>query len=642
MKKVLSFLSLIFVFFLCSTILPQNQKIKQKISQKENNLFLPAHKNNVTNNGYILTEKKIFSSGLFWNGHNENDHKWSLSKKVFYNYNSKQNLIRELGRRWGSGKWTTTYYIENNYDEKNNLIKSKHNYSNPYYYDTTYYYTYNNENKLTQKIAEVYKNNILEEKYKYDFELDSAGYIVESNKKVWDNSLWVNNIKTTYARNDMGQVIESITKQWNNINWVNSSRQLLEYNSDNYIVLKKHFRWNKNDSTWSEYKQFDYIYIWRSDTLRVEKYESKNHLDDIFEYNSQGQLIYHYKQGGNHYTEEYYTYNSNDDIEQTIETASGTWGDYTYKHIYNYRPRFEAHLDTVKYNFTFQLLNDSTVYPISSITLLEKENYFFEPIKLPTTLKSISNSLNILEGTRFSLDEDAIYEDISLDIRFMGMDNGGAIVNPVNSLPLFMFLGIEVTGEQSGVTSFEDYYKFNDGKKARICIPRTERFLELLDSLGIGDDEISFAFLKGGEYFEEGLEWEIKEGEEGKVDSLCLYVDHFSQIVGGKNLITAVDKQESQLPTEFSLSQNYPNPFNPSTTIKYQISAVKKLHAASQHVQLKVYDVLGKEVATLVNKAQNPGYYKVNFDANNLTSGIYYYQLKVGSFVETKKMIILK
>ncbi len=91
----------------------------------------------------------------------------------------------------------------------------------------------------------------------------------------------------------------------------------------------------------------------------------------------------------------------------------------------------------------------------------------------------------------------------------------------------------------------------------------------------------------------------------------------------------------------FNLEQNYPNPFNPTTTIKYTLP-VEKFYATSQHVELKVYDILGREVTTLVNKQQLPGKYKIVFNASGLSSGIYYYQLKAGKYIQTKKMILLR
>ena len=89
------------------------------------------------------------------------------------------------------------------------------------------------------------------------------------------------------------------------------------------------------------------------------------------------------------------------------------------------------------------------------------------------------------------------------------------------------------------------------------------------------------------------------------------------------------------LPVKFALEQNYPNPFNPITTIKYSIPQNSQL-------TLKVYDILGSEVATLVNEEKPAGVYEVEFNATKYSSGIYFYQLQAGSFVETKKMILVK
>jgi hypothetical protein len=102
-------------------------------------------------------------------------------------------------------------------------------------------------------------------------------------------------------------------------------------------------------------------------------------------------------------------------------------------------------------------------------------------------------------------------------------------------------------------------------------------------------------------------------------------------------------QNESLIPSEFKLEQNYPNPFNPSTKIKYNIpSVIASGTTQSQFVSLKVYDVLGNEVATLVNEEKPAGSYEVEFNAANLSSGIYFYKLQTGAFVETKKMILLK
>ncbi len=119
------------------------------------------------------------------------------------------------------------------------------------------------------------------------------------------------------------------------------------------------------------------------------------------------------------------------------------------------------------------------------------------------------------------------------------------------------------------------------------------------------------------------------------------------------DIILPVEGELETLPTKFSLSQNYPNPFNPSTVIEYSLPAGEAVSPANnrQHqvsVSLKVYDVLGREVAVLVNEHQKPGTYRVEFsargggNAGNIASGIYFYSLSAGSFNSTKKMILLR
>jgi hypothetical protein len=103
--------------------------------------------------------------------------------------------------------------------------------------------------------------------------------------------------------------------------------------------------------------------------------------------------------------------------------------------------------------------------------------------------------------------------------------------------------------------------------------------------------------------------------------------------------ITSVEN-EKELLAEFSLSQNYPNPFNPSTKIKFNVP--QEVGGERLEVSLKVYDVLGNEVVNLVNEEKPAGTYEVKFNGNGLTSGVYFYQLKAGNYIQTKKMILLK
>jgi hypothetical protein len=97
---------------------------------------------------------------------------------------------------------------------------------------------------------------------------------------------------------------------------------------------------------------------------------------------------------------------------------------------------------------------------------------------------------------------------------------------------------------------------------------------------------------------------------------------------------TAVKNSNTQLKS-FILYQNYPNPFNPSTVISYQMPT-------AGHVVLKVYDILGRDVETLVDEEKSAGNYKLTFNGSRLASGMYFYQLKTGAYLQTKKLMLIK
>jgi hypothetical protein len=132
--------------------------------------------------------------------------------------------------------------------------------------------------------------------------------------------------------------------------------------------------------------------------------------------------------------------------------------------------------------------------------------------------------------------------------------------------------------------------------------------------------------------------WELSKGFTTKLFKdashklTCLI---YSAWINAGSPVSVEEESILQSPITFNLYQNYPNPFNPNTIIRYAIDSRQLIH-------LKVYDVLGDEIATLVDEYKSEGIYEVNFDANDLSSGVYFYKLVVGNFVETKKMILLR
>ncbi len=133
------------------------------------------------------------------------------------------------------------------------------------------------------------------------------------------------------------------------------------------------------------------------------------------------------------------------------------------------------------------------------------------------------------------------------------------------------------------------------------------------------------------------FKYSIIDKDKGLIPEICYSRDSsYFEWLGDFSLNIG---QKAQTMSIYKPHQNYPNSFNPSTKISFTIPNVGTGLALSV---LKVYDVLGNEVATLVDEHLEAGKYEVTFDASNLTSGIYFYRLQAGSFIETKKMILLK
>ncbi len=151
------------------------------------------------------------------------------------------------------------------------------------------------------------------------------------------------------------------------------------------------------------------------------------------------------------------------------------------------------------------------------------------------------------------------------------------------------------------------------------------RFMKFYYSTGL-DDEYTVGIIPNFGF----VEWNTSDFF--GYYSMNLFGAQLSGVVYG--ILTNVD-EENPMPYKYSLHQNYPNPFNPSTIIEYEIPEVS-------FVTVKVYDVLGNEVITLVNEEKPAGNHRIQFDGSQLSSGIYFYQLTAGTFVQNKKMILLR
>ena len=114
--------------------------------------------------------------------------------------------------------------------------------------------------------------------------------------------------------------------------------------------------------------------------------------------------------------------------------------------------------------------------------------------------------------------------------------------------------------------------------------------------------------------------------------------------------LTGINNKQNQIPSEFKLCQNYPNPFNPTTKIKFELPLIKGAKGMKHLVTLSIFDILGREVVTLVNEKLYSGTYEITWDAGNYPSGVYFYRLMISNlelssviyFIESKRMVLLK
>ena len=133
-----------------------------------------------------------------------------------------------------------------------------------------------------------------------------------------------------------------------------------------------------------------------------------------------------------------------------------------------------------------------------------------------------------------------------------------------------------------------------------------------------------------GYYDTKGIAWSVDCWD----DKIFVADSRYGMPIIRNTLLTSIDDQQN-MPSTFHLSQNYPNPFNSSTKIKYTVPQ-------SSNIVIKVFDILGNEIETLVNEEKPVGTYELTWYAGDLPSGVYFYRIQAGSFVESKKMILLK
>lgn len=214
--------------------------------------------------------------------------------------------------------------------------------------------------------------------------------------------------------------------------------------------------------------------------------------------------------------------------------------------------------------------------------------------------------------------------------------NGDSISVVSNtSAPTGQYLDIKTNNPQSGVSwEFNNQlaagtYPISIGYRLQYGTPKSQ----YVNVNGVRSDTVAFDGSTTG-WLEKTIEVHLQAGKNTIEVQLFWGWMNLSYLAVPTDVVTSVEAR-GNVPSSYSLSQNYPNPFNPSTKIEFSLPS-------AQHVSLIVYDVLGQKVGVLIDRKMSPGTHILNFNGSRLSSGVYFYRLIAGNFVETRKMLLLK
>ncbi|MDP4114760.1 MAG: T9SS type A sorting domain-containing protein [Bacteroidota bacterium] len=270
--------------------------------------------------------------------------------------------------------------------------------------------------------------------------------------------------------------------------------------------------------------------------------------------------------------------------------------------------------------------NQSTT-ELNTDTLTEGKIYSVKPRVVPQNYQQVQPLYDALVTSTYGFEFGALSEDIEIWVVLDDIDcNNGLYAADSTGVRFFFDMSINVLGHTGT-------YFLNPGKNFMFKINKTPAFYNFLQASNISaDSSLIFAYSTANSL---GLDTSGIRTENTPA-ALESYISHFSKVVGTQMYkVTSVSDGINNLPGNYSLEQNYPNPFNPSTNINFSLPE-------KSNVQLKVFNIVGMEIATIYSGQLEAGNHTFKFDASKLSSGMYLYKLTAGNFVQTRKMLLLK
>jgi len=296
---------------------------------------------------------------------------------------------------------------------------------------------------------------------------------------------------------------------------------------------------------------------------------------------------------------------------------------------------------TTNYNLLGMIISEATGSSVSS----ELRNRFLDPRSLNNTFLPPEDTLigeiaHPWHGYSTLLNYSFIYDTACYSLFWTGGSMfstakevalwshdlfGGAVLNANYTNQMVTFDTVNVPGYSPAINGYGlGAWRYNMlGRQMPGGVGISFGYIDLV--VYIPDDNISIAVLLNERRYAGTFEDQFRNALSVLYALLSTVIDY----------VSVIEDENTVMPLNYILKQNYPNPFNPSTTIQFNLPK-------SEFVELKIYNILGKKVSTLVSNKLNQGNHTYNFDGSNLASGIYYYQLAAGDYRQVKKMILLK
>lgn len=424
------------------------------------------------------------------------------------------------------------------------------------------------------------------------------GYVLVSKLgQYWNGNDWENSSLISFTYTQDGLETEEVDQYWNNGEWENSSRFITTYYLNGDIYTYEQQTWNGTgwvnsyryeslysaDNKLSEYNVYQWDgSVWSNMHKTIYTYYTTGNLETIIEQQWDGAIwlnTYKYL----------YQYNSNNNVTEKLseEWIEGSWKN-AYKDIYSYNP--QELVELIEFYWWFDTFWKESVeiyyeYDIMG-NLTDRLTKFWE-----SEILGLQNKYHTSYEYIPATSVETKVENQEWDLQVMQWINTYRDVKTYNENNVIQKYTTDVWNGSTWFSTNQENYTYDSNGNLDI----------LLAQYWSGTGWINT--------FREYHNW---------------------------TLITDMDSENlSSHPFTYSLEQNYPNPFNPSTKISWYLPA-------SSQVTLKVYDLLGNEVATLVDEHREAGIYKVEFNASALSSGVYMYRIQAGDYVAVKKMLLLK